>query len=141
MTNPSLDVWTHLFGYEPKGFLALKHFCRAVDSGEAPDPDFILTCSRAFRRILEEEKLQDGLMFFADEMNLNKLPGNKRTAAAADAELELVIEVLLAERAGMKTGEAKKHIAKEYRKGLRTIQTYYNEHEDNARWILENFNI
>ena len=87
MTNPTLDAWSHVFGYEPKGFLALKKFCRAVDAGEIPDPEFIQTCSRAFKHILDQEKLQDGLMFFAGEMDLNKSHTNKRTGADAGVEL------------------------------------------------------
>ena len=94
MTNPNFDVWLHHFGYEPKGFLALKKFCRAVDAGEAPDPEFLQACSRAFKKILAEDKLQDGLMFFAEDMNLNKTHTNKRTGADADAELAVVMQVL-----------------------------------------------
>jgi len=141
MTNPALDVWTHVFGYEPKGFLALKKFCRAVDAGESPDPEFLQTCRRAFKRILDQEKLQDGLMFFADEMDLNKTHTNKRTGADADAELELVMAVLILEREGFKPSKAKKEIAETRRKSLRTIQRYYKEHESDARGIFKNFKI
>ena len=141
MTNPTLDAWSHVFGYEPKGFLALKKFCRAVDAGEIPDPEFIQTCSRAFKHILDQEKLQDGLMFFAGEMDLNKSHTNKRTGADAGVELELVMAVLFLEREGFKPSKAKKEIAEKRRIPLRSIQSYYKEHESNARRIFENLKI
>ena len=143
MAIQTLEGFIQAFGYEPDGFPALREFCKTVDAGEMPDPEFLQTCSKAFKRILSEEILQDGLMFFADEMNLKKQPGRKfRTSSDADAELALVMEVLLAVRDdGLNPAKAKKEIAKKRRKSLRSIQRYYKDHVSDAMWFLENFNI
>ena len=141
MPNQTLEIYQHLFGYEPKGFLALKQFCRAVDAGEAPDPEFLQTCSRAFKKILAEDVLKDGLMFFAGVMDLNKRPGVKPTSRKEDERLALVMDVLYLEREGLTHGKAKKEIVKKGDKSLRSIQRYYKKYESDARWFFKNFKI
>jgi len=141
MTSRELFAYQVVFGNRPRGLLLLHEFCRMVDAAETPPAGMLQACSRAFKQILRVEDIDTGLRLFADELGLHKTTTRYKTGAAAGKELALVIEVLLLERDGMKLSKAKKEIAAKRHKSLRRIQAYYKEHEANARWFLDNFEI
>lgn len=151
MASRELLIFQALFGNGPPGMITLHDFCRAVDAGETPPAEVLQACSRAFKRILAEQKLQDGLMFFADDLQLHKPKTRIKKAAGDDPEdknlpdeLALVIEVLKLERAEeMKPSKAKKEIRRRgiTKLSLRTIQRYYEEHQEAGKWFLDNFKI
>ena len=74
-----------LFVYDrPEGFRSLYQFCEDIQEGRDPDPDFLKQLADAFKLVLREKNLREGMASFEKELNLHGKAGRVVSASEED---------------------------------------------------------
>lgn len=108
----------------PEGFDSLYQFCEDIQEDRDPDPEFLKQLAEAFKLVLREKSLREGMSLFEKEMGLHGKAGRTISANEMDARIVAGLEYrdLLAK--GKSESFAADDVATRYKKSPNTIRGY-----------------
>lgn len=96
MTSKKLTLKDKLicaFG-RPEGYKAVFEFCEDIQEGRNPDPEFLEQLATAFKLLMKENNLRDGMSSFEKELNLQGKAGRMTLAGEEDMRIVAALEFL-----------------------------------------------
>ncbi len=132
MTSRVLEIFSML-SETPPGYLRLLHFCHQVEDGKTPDQETLDDLAKAFRELIDKDKLKDGLAAFAGAMELKGKAGRRKSNAVDDNQYTAALRSWLLEFDGHSASEAVANVAAEIYKDESFVWKARKKHKGSAK--------